>query len=107
MESGDFSKTDSLPISDSANSEMFVNVIEVNADGWVSKLRLRIEELLGYFAQIETGEARVDVACFRDLVIFSFTKRPGLLILLWHCILECVTPSLPQYFSWENQGGVI
>ena len=71
-ENGNFDKTESLTISDSPpTSEMFVNVIEVKADGWVSKLRLRIEELLGYFAQIESGEARVDVACFRDLVCFN------------------------------------
>ena len=66
MESGDFSKTD--PISEEAMSGVLISVIEINSDGWVSRLKLRVDELLGYFAQIESGETRVNVACFRDLV---------------------------------------
>ena len=51
---------------------VFINVIEINHDGWVSRMRLGVKELLGYFADQErgaTGQAKSSVSCFRDLVI--------------------------------------
>ena len=47
-------------------------MIEIIHDGWISRMRLGVKELLTYFADQEpgaTGQAKSSVSCFRDLVI--------------------------------------
>ena len=51
---------------------VFINVIEIIHDGWISRMRLGVKELLTYFADQEpvaTGQAKSSVSCFKDLVI--------------------------------------
>jgi len=58
---------------DALAGSTFVSVTEINNDGWVSKLRLRVDELVAYFAEpnpSSSGKTRNTVGCFRDLVNF-------------------------------------
>jgi hypothetical protein len=56
---------------------MYVNVIEVFADGSILRHRLKVVELVSYFAspQDATSNFKRAVSCFRDLMIFLRHKK--------------------------------
>jgi hypothetical protein len=61
-----------LVLDETPAAGIFINVIEIKRDGWISRMRLGVEDLLTYFVGQEpeaSGQGKSSVSCFRDLVI--------------------------------------